>query len=55
VDHIQSPATTSVVGTYRCLPAVHYLDPEFGLDSLKETSSWLLEHGVLTRFWASKA
>jgi hypothetical protein len=32
VDHIDSPGTTRIVGTYRGQPAVHYVDPETGLD-----------------------
>ena len=32
VDHIDSPNTTRIVGTYRGASAVHYIDPEYGLD-----------------------
>jgi hypothetical protein len=32
VDHIDAPGTTQITGTYRGAPAVHYLDPETGLN-----------------------
>jgi RHS repeat-associated protein len=32
VDHIDSSNTTRIVGTYRGAPAIHYIDPEYGLD-----------------------
>lgn len=32
VDHMKSPATIRIEGTYRGVPAVHYIDPETGLD-----------------------
>ena len=32
VDHMKSPGTIRVEGTYRGVPAVHYIDPETELD-----------------------
>lgn len=52
VDHVSSPNTRVIPGTYRGKPAVHYVDPDTGLNVFRDSlgnfwGAWKLSSGQL--------
>jgi RHS repeat-associated protein len=57
VKHVTSPDTTRIVGSYRGQPAIHYVNPQTGLDVFTKPNGefwggWQLNPGQLTNVLA---